>query len=195
MNLRKQLYPAVVLTLVLTVILGIIYPVVVTVASQIFFSEKAHGSLIAKDGKVIGSNLMGQPFTAESYFYSRPSAAGIGYDGTSSGGTNLGPTSKKLMEEKIDPEVKKARQTNSGPIPVDLVTSSASGLDPHITPASAEFQVDRVAKARNMNPIAVRQLIDRYTEDRQFGFLGEPRVNVLLLNIALDDAFPLSKNK
>lgn len=195
MNIRKQLYPAVVLTIVLTLILGIVYPVVVTFASQIFFSEKAHGSLILKDGKVIGSNLMGQPFKGESYFYSRPSAAGIGYDGTSSAGTNLGPTSKKLMEEKIEPEVKKARQTNSGPIPVDLVTSSASGLDPHITPANAEFQLERVAKARNMNPSIVRQLIHQQTEDRQFGFLGEPRVNVLLLNIALDDAYPTSKNK
>lgn len=195
MDLKKQLYPAFALTIVLTVLLGFIYPAVVTLAAQLLFPKKAHGSLIVKDGVIIGSQLMGQPFTGEAYFHSRPSAAGVGYDGMSSAGTNLGPTSKKFMEEKIAPETEKARRSNSGPIPVDLVTTSASGLDPHISPAAAEFQLERVAKARGISPTELRKFVAQHTEDRQLGFLGEPRVNVLELNLALDAAHPVPKSR
>jgi K+-transporting ATPase ATPase C chain len=193
MNLKKQIYPAVVLTFVLTLLLGFLYPAFITLASQLLFPEKAHGSLITKDGVIIGSQLMGQPFASEAYFHSRPSAAGVGYDGMSSAGTNFGPTSKKLMEEKIKPEVDKMRRWNTGLIPADLVTSSASGLDPHISPAAAEFQADRVAKVRGLSPSQIRGLIKQHIEDRQIGFLGEPRVNVLELNLALDATYPVSK--
>jgi potassium-transporting ATPase KdpC subunit len=193
MNLKNQIYPAIAMTAVLTVFLGLFYPVVITGAAQFLFSRQAHGSLIRKGSTIIGSSLIGQPFSGEIYFHSRPSAAGNGYDGRASGGTNLGPTSKKLMEEKIMPEVETARQSSTTPIPVDLVTSSASGLDPHITPASAEFQIERVARARTMSPEAVRKLVSQCTEGRQLGFLGEPRVNVLQLNLALDAAHPALK--
>ena len=188
MNLIKQIYPAVAMTVVLTVLLGLIYPLVVTGLAQAIFPDKAAGSLIEKDGKVIGSRLIGQPFSGEGYFHSRPSAAGQGYDGVSSGGTNLGPTSKKLIEEQVGVAAKARREENPGlPIPVDLVTSSASGLDPHITPAAAEFQLPRVARARQMSQDEVRRLVREHTEGRQFGVLGEPRVNVLELNLALDE--------
>ncbi|MBI3949754.1 MAG: potassium-transporting ATPase subunit KdpC [Acidobacteria bacterium] len=191
MNPLKHIYPAVAMTLVLTVLLGIIYPVVVTGLAQILFKDKAQGSLMAKDGKVIGSRLIGQPFTGPGYFHSRPSAAGSGYDATASGGTNLGPTSKKLIEEQVSLRVKALRTENvNAPIPVDLVTSSASGLDPHITPAAAAFQVPRVARERKMSEAEVRRLVREHAEGRQFGLLGEPRVNVLELNLALDAAQP-----
>jgi potassium-transporting ATPase KdpC subunit len=188
MNLIKQIYPAVAMTVVLTVLLGLVYPLVVTGLAQVMFPDEAAGSLIEKDGKVIGSRLIGQPFSGEGYFHSRPSAAGQGYDGISSGGTNLGPTSKKLIEEQVAVAAKARREENPGsPIPVDLVTSSASGLDPHITPAAAEFQLPRVARARAMSPDEVRRLVRQHTEGRQFGVLGEARVNVLELNLALDE--------
>jgi K+-transporting ATPase ATPase C chain len=189
MNILKHLYPAVAMTVVLTVLLGIIYPFVVTGLAQVLFKDKAQGSLIVRDGKPIGSRLIGQPFTGPGYFHSRPSAAGNGYDPTASGGTNLGPTSKKLIEEQISVRAKALRAENpNSPIPVDLVTSSASGLDPHITPAAAEFQVPRVARERKMSDDEVRRLVREHTEGRQFGVLGEPRVNVLELNLALDEA-------
>ena len=171
----------------LTVLLGIIYPLVVTGLAQVMFPAKAAGSLIQKDGKVIGSTLIGQPFTGPGYFHSRPSAAGIGYDATASGGTNLGPTSQKLMDN-IKTAAESLREENPGtPIPIDMVTASASGLDPHITPAAAEFQVPRIAKERVMTADEIRRLVREHSEGRQFGLLGEPRVNVLELNLALDE--------
>ena len=194
MNLLKHIYPAVALTIVLTVLLGIIYPFAITGLSYLFFKEKAQGSLIEKEGKVIGSRLIGQPFSDAGYFHTRPSAAGSGYDATASGGTNLGPTSKALFEEQIKGRAKELKSENPKmEIPVDLVTSSGSGLDPHISPAAAEFQVPRIARERRMEEDQVRQLVRKNTEGRQFGILGEPRVNVLELNLALDEALGKSK--
>lgn len=189
MNLLKHIYPAVALTIVLTVLLGIIYPFVVTGLSELLFREKALGSLIEREGKVIGSHLIGQPFKGAGYFHSRPSAAGSGYDATASGGTNLGPTSKQLFEEQVKGRSKQLRTENPNvEIPIDLITSSGSGLDPHISPAAAEFQIPRVARERQMREDEVRRLARKHTERRQFGVLGEPRVNVLELNLALDGA-------
>jgi K+-transporting ATPase ATPase C chain len=189
MSLLKHIYPAVALTIVLTVLLGIIYPFVVTGLSELLFMEKARGSLIEREGKVIGSRLIGQPFKGAGYFHSRPSAAGSGYDATASGGTNLGPTSKQLFEEQVRGRSKQLRTENSNiEIPIDLITSSGSGLDPHISPAAAEFQVLRVARERRMSEDAVRWLVRKHIEGRQFGVLGEPRVNVLELNLTLDEA-------
>jgi K+-transporting ATPase ATPase C chain len=194
MNLFKHIYPAIALTIVLTVLVGIVYPFIITGLSELLFKEKAHGSLIEREGKVVGSRLIGQPFHGAGYFHARPSAAGSGYDATSSGGTNLGPTSKKLFEEQVRGRSKQLRAENqNAEIPVDLITSSGSGLDPHISPAAAEFQIPRVARERGMNEDEVRQLVYKYTERRQFGFLGEPRVNVLELNLALDEASKKSK--
>src|SRR6266478_5981678 len=165
------------MTVVLTVLLGIIYPLVVTGLAQVMFPAQAAGSLIEKDGKVIGSSLIGQPFSGPSYFHSRPSAAGSGYDATASGGTNLGPTSQKLMDN-IKTAAASLQDENPGtPIPIDLVTASASGLDPHITPAGADFQVPRISRERGLNSDEVRRLVREHTEGRQFGVLGEPRVN------------------
>ena len=195
MNLLKQIYPAIAMTVVLTVLLGVIYPFVVTGLAQVIFPRQAAGSLIEKDGKVIGSSLIGQPFTGPGYFHSRPSAAGTGYDGTASGGTNLGPTSQKLMDN-IKTAAESLREENPGsPIPIDMVTASASGIDPHITPAAAEFQVPRIAKERGMNADQVRGLVREHTEGRQFGLLGEPRVNVLELNLALDGVRPMARTE
>jgi len=188
MNLFKHIYPAVALTIVLTVLTGIIYPLVVTGLSALLFKQKARGSLIEREGKVMGSRLIGQPFNGAGYFHSRPSAAGSGYDATASGGTNLGPTSKRLFEEQIRERSKQLRTENPNvEIPIDLVTSSGSGLDPHISPAAAEFQIPRVAAERQMSRDEVRRLIGKHTKGRQFGVLGEPRVNVLELNLALDE--------
>ena len=189
MNLLKHIYPAVALTIVLTVLMGIIYPFVMTGLSELLFKEKARGSLVEREGKVIGSRLIGQPFTGDGYFHSRPSAAGSGYDATASGGTNLGPTSKQLFEGQVRGRSKQLRAENpDGEIPIDLITSSASGLDPHISPAAAEFQIPRVARERRMSEDDVRRLVHKHAEGRQFGILGEPRVNVLELNLALAEA-------
>ena len=189
MNLLKHIYPAVALTIVLTVLVGIIYPFVMTGLSELLFKEKAHGCLIEREGKVIGSRLIGQPFKSAGYFHSRPSAAGSGYDATASGGTNLGPTSKQLFEEQVRGRAKQLRtESPNTQIPVDLITSSGSGLDPHISPAAAEFQIQRVARERRMSEDEVRSLVRKHTEGREFGVLGEPRVNVLELNLALDEA-------
>jgi potassium-transporting ATPase KdpC subunit len=187
MDLLKQIYPAVAITVVLTALLGIVYPLVVTGLAQVIFPSQAGGSLIEKDGKVMGSSLIGQPFTATGYFHSRPSAAGTGYDATASAGTNLGPTSQKLLDSVKTAAESLAEDNPNAQIPVDLVTSSASGLDPHITPAAAEFQVPRVARERRLSEDEVRRLVREHTEGRQLGLLGEPRVNVLELNLALDE--------
>lgn len=195
MNFLKQLYPAAMMTIALILVTGVAYPLGVTVLANVFFRDKAQGSLIVKDGAVVGSKLIGQPFTGDAYFHSRPSSAGnVGYDGTASGGTNLGPTSKKLMDERVASVAGPLRAENpSTPIPVDLVTSSASGLDPHITPAAASFQIARVSKVRGIAEDKLRELVARHTEGRTFGLLGEVRVNVLELNLELDATFPIRK--
>jgi len=183
----SQLRPALLLLLILTVVTGLVYPLVVTAVAQVVFPYQANGSLIVKDGQAIGSELIGQNFTGPQHFHPRPSAAGgDGYDGAASGGSNLGPTNKALVE-RVKTTVEQLRQENpSLPIPVDLLTTSGSGLDPHITPAAAQFQIPRVAKARGISEDRLRSLLAEHTEGRQFGILGEPRVNVLKLNLALD---------
>ena len=190
----KNFITAILMTLVTTILLGLIYPLVVTGLAQVIFPHQANGSLIKNQaGETIGSELIGQPFAAPGYFLSRPSAAGNGYDAGASSGSNLGPTSQKLID-RVKADVEKYRAENPGkPIPVDLVTTSASGLDPHISPANAEFQIQRVAKERGLSETEVRQIAVKYTEGRQFGFLGEPRVNVLLMNLELDKVKPLAK--
>jgi K+-transporting ATPase ATPase C chain len=188
--LKNHLRPAIVLTLLLCVLTGLVYPGVVTGLAQVLFPHQANGSLITTaSGQVVGSELIGQSFARAEYFHSRPSAAGAGYDDTLSGGTNKGPTDLKLADSLIAPAVDSAVKLDGavkGQIPSDLVTSSGSGLDPHISPASALLQVARVARARHVDSATVRALVDRHIEGRQFGFFGEPRVNVLLLNLALD---------
>jgi len=187
----KNLVTAVLMTIVTTIILGLIYPLVVTALAQVIFPDKANGQLIRHDGAVIGSHILAQPFTGAAYFHPRPSAAGNnGYDASNSGGTNFGPTNQKLVD-RVKSDVATLQMENPGkPVPVDLVTTSASGLDPHITPAAAEFQVPRVAKARGISEQKLRELVLRHTERRQFGFLGEPRVNVLELNLDIDALYP-----
>lgn len=190
--MKKNLVVSIWFTLATTVLLGIIYPLVVTGLAQLLFPRQANGQLISQNGKLVGSHLIGQPFTAPGYFYSRPSAAGpAGYDPTASGGSNLGPTNKMLID-RVDASVKSLQPTNpNAPVPADLVTASGSGLDPHISPASAEFQIPRVARERGMSEQEVGALVQKHTEGRQFGFLGEPRVNVLDLNLDLDAAHPM----
>ena len=185
----SQLRPALVSLVLLAVITGVAYPLVVTGIAQALFRDQAAGSLIEKDGKAIGSRLIGQPFDDPKYFWSRPSATSpFGYNAGSSSGSNLSPTNPaliKAVQERVD-ALRAADPDNKAPVPVDLVTASGSGLDPHISPAAALYQVGRVAKARKMDEAAVRRLIEKHTEGRQWGFLGEPRVNVLALNLALD---------
>jgi K+-transporting ATPase ATPase C chain len=184
--MKKLIYQSVLMTVITTVLLGIVYPLAVTGVAQLLFPDKANGQLISRNGVAIGSRILAQPFASERYFHPRPSAAGNGYDATSSGGTNLGPTNKKLVDRVAqDVATLKAENPNT-PVPVDLVTYSGSGLDPHISPAAALFQVPRVARARGMSENAVRALIESHVEGRQFGLFGEPRVNVLELNLALD---------
>jgi K+-transporting ATPase ATPase C chain len=186
MNITKNLVVAALMTLVTTVLFGVVYPLLVTGAAQALFPDKANGQLLTANGTVVGSVLLGQAFSSPGYFHSRPSAAGTGYDAANSNATNLGPTNKKLVDA-VKAAVEAARAENPGtPVPVDLVTSSGSGLDPHISPAAALFQVPRVARERHVSEADVRQLVEAHLEGRQLGFLGEPRVNVLALNLALD---------
>jgi potassium-transporting ATPase KdpC subunit len=188
--IRQQIRPAIVLTVVLLVVTGLIYPAIVTGLGQLFFARQANGSVVTAGGRVVGSALIGQNFTQPYYFHPRPSAAGSGYDATASSGTNKGPTDAKLdtlVASRVDSAVQQG--ASKGRVPSDMVTASGSGLDPHISPANAQLQVARVANARGVDSAAVRRLLDAHAEGRQFGFFGEPRVNVLLLNIALDSAF------
>src|SRR6185437_6174107 len=185
----KNLVTAVLMTVVTTILLGLIYPLVVTGLAQVIFPDNANGQLIrAADGTVVGSRLIGQPFSSSGYFHSRLSAAGAnGYDASASSGSNLGPTNPKLID-RVKADVARLQAENPGkPVPIDLVTTSGSGLDPHISPAAAEFQIPRVARERGMSEDELRQLVAAHTEGRQFGFLGEPRLNVLELNIDLNN--------
>jgi len=184
--MKKNLITAALMTVVTTVLLGFIYPLVVTALAQILFPRQANGELLRRDGRVIGSRLIGQPFSSDRYFHSRPSAAGAGYDAANSAGSNLGPTNARLIA-RVDTYAAALQKENpSVPVPVDLVTTSASGLDPDITPAAAYFQVPRVARARGLSEKRVRALVAAHVQPRQLGILGEPRVNVLELNLALD---------
>ncbi len=190
MNLVRNLIIAVLMTVVTTVLYGLLYPLAITAIAQATMKDRANGQLIRREGIVVGSALLAQPFTSAEYFHPRPSAAGAnGYDATSSGGSNLGPTSAKLAEA-VAARVAEAHAENPGvPVPIDLVTASASGLDPDLSPAAAFFQVPRVARARGVPEDAVRRLVEERIQTRTFGLLGEPVVNVLRLNLALDDRF------
>jgi K+-transporting ATPase ATPase C chain len=190
--IRKQVRPAILLTFVFIVVTGLVYPGVVTAIVKVVFPNQARGSLVTVNGQVVGSRLIGQQFTQPWYFHPRPSAAGDGYDATASGGTNKGPTDRKLADTLVAGAIAQAESAGvpKGSIPTDMATASASGLDPHISPANALFQVARVAAARGADSSQIRELALHYVESRQFGFFGEPRVNVLALNLALDNAFP-----
>jgi K+-transporting ATPase ATPase C chain len=193
MNIKRNLIASILMTVVTTVLQGLVYPLVVTGLAQVMFPGKANGQLIERNGTIVGSRIIGQAFSSPGYFRSRPSAAGTGYDPTSSGGTNLGPTNKKLVDA-VKAAVDDAKKENPQmPVPIDLVTSSASGLDPHISPAAALFQVPRVARERGVQESDVRRLVDTYTYGRQLGFFGEAGVNVLELNLALDGQYPMKK--
>lgn len=191
--MKKNLITAVLMTIATTILLGIIYPLAVTALAQLIFPRQANGQLIHRDGKTIGSSILGQSFSTPGYFHSRPSFAGNGYDASNSNGSQLGPTNQKLID-RVKADVSRIQAENPRtPVPIDLVTGSASGLDPHISPAAAEFQLPSVAKERETTVEQLRPLLAKHTEDRQFGFLGEPRVNVLELNLELDERFPKAK--
>jgi potassium-transporting ATPase KdpC subunit len=190
--MKKNLITAILMTIATTVLLGIIYPLVVTGLAQVLFPKKANGQLIEANGKVIGSRIIAQAFTAPGYFHPRPSA--VNYDPTGSNGSQLGPTNQKLIDRVKSDTATLHAENPDAPVPIDLVTASGSGLDPEITPAAAAFQLSRVARARGINADQLRELVLKHTEDRQWGFLGEARVNVLELNLELDKRFPNTKS-
>jgi len=185
--MKKHLITAFLMTIVTTILLGLIYPLVITGLARVLFPDKANGQIIYRDGTAIGSRIIAQPFTSAKYFHPRPSAAGNGYDAANSGGTNLAPTNQKLIDRVRSDAAALQQENPNQPVPVDLITTSASGLDPEISPAAAEFQVPRVARERGLPESAVRDLVKKHTAPRDLGLLGEPRVNVLELNLALDD--------
>jgi K+-transporting ATPase ATPase C chain len=188
--MKKHLITAFLMTIATTILLGVLYPLLITVLAQVLFKDKANGQIRYRNGEAIGSRIIAQPFTSAKYFHPRPSAAGNGYDAANSGGTNLGPTNQKLID-RIQADAKTLHDENpSQPIPVDLLTTSASGLDPEISPAAAEFQIPRVARERTLPESTIRDLIQKHTDQRDLGLLGEPRVNVLELNLALDELAP-----
>jgi K+-transporting ATPase ATPase C chain len=192
--MKKNLVTAILMTLATTVLLGIVYPLVVTGLAQLLFPREANGQLLQVNGKLVGSRIIGQAFSGPTYFHSRPSAAGYGYQADNSNGSQLGPTNHTLIDRvKADTATLQAENPNL-PVPVDLVTTSASGLDPEITPAAAAFQLPRVAKARRIHEEDLQRLVAKHTQGRQLGFLGEPRVNVLELNLELDQQFPAAKS-
>jgi potassium-transporting ATPase KdpC subunit len=191
--MKKHLLTSILMTVVTTILLGLIYPLVMTGLAQLIFPRQANGSLLTVNGKIVGSRLIGQTFSSPGYFRSRPSAAGTGYDAGNSSGSNLGPTNKMLID-RMTGDIQKAQAENpNAAVPMDLVTTSASGLDPHISPEAAAFQVPRIARERGMSEADVSALVANHTETRQFGFLGEPRVNVLELNLDLDTTHPMHK--
>jgi potassium-transporting ATPase KdpC subunit len=193
--MKKNLITAVLMTLVTTVLLGIVFPLVITGLSQFIFPSKANGQLLTQNGHVVGSKLIGQSFSSAGYFHSRPSSAGTGYDAANSSGSNLGPTNASLIA-RVQSDADRLQSENPGTaIPVDLLTTSGSGLDPQISPEAAEFQVPRIAKERGISVDSVREAIRQNLEPRQFGFLGEPRVNVLELNLALDETAPMPSKR
>ena len=181
--MKKLLVTAALYTLVTAVLLGILYPLAITGVAQLLMHSKANGQLIQRNGELIGSALIGQPFTGPGYFHSRPSSAGTGYDAGASSGSNYGPTNKALVDRVA---ASNKAETNGSPVPIDLVTASASGLDPDITPAAAAYQIARIARERRIDPAKLQVLVDEHTQSRQIGLLGESRVNVLQLNIALN---------
>jgi K+-transporting ATPase ATPase C chain len=188
--MKKHLITAFLMTIVMTVLLGIVYPLLITALAQVLFKDKANGQIRYRKGEAIGSRIIAQPFTSPKYFHPRPSAAGNGYDAANSGGTNLGPTNQKLID-RIQADAKALHEENpSQLVPVDLLTTSASGLDPEISPAAAEFQIPRVARERGLTEAAVGTLVQKFTYQRDLGLFGEARVNVLELNLALDDLAP-----
>jgi len=188
--MKKHLITAFLMTIATTILLGVIYPLVITGLAHVFFRDKANGQIVYRNGTAIGSRIIAQPFTSAKYFHPRPSAAGNGYDAANSNGTQLGPTNQKLID-RVRADAASLHQENPNePIPVDLLTTSASGLDPDISPAAAEFQIPRVARERGLPESTVRDLVRKHTAPRDLGLLGEPRVNVLELNLALDDLTP-----
>jgi K+-transporting ATPase ATPase C chain len=188
--MKRNLTTAVLMTLLTTVLFGLLFPLLITGLAQVLFPNKANGQLLSRDGKVVGSRLIGQTFSSPGYFHSRPSSAGTGYDAGNSSGSNLGPTNRSLIA-RVQGDADRLQAENPGtPIPMDLLTTSGSGLDPHISPEAAEFQVPRIAKERGLSEDVVREAVSQHTESRQFGFLGEPRVNVLELNLTMDEISP-----
>src|SRR5215510_2156082 len=189
--MKRNLITAILMTIVTTILVGLVYPIIITAFAQVYARDKANGQLIKRNGVNVGSRIIAQPFSGASYFHPRPSAAGNGYDPQNSSGSNYGPTNQKLIDRVKDSVAALQAENPGKPVPVDLVTASGSGLDPHISPAGAEFQIPRVAKARGISESDLLNLVHEHTEGRTFGVLGEPRVNVLELNLALDNRFPM----